>query len=181
MQYSDAWVKIPSKTLEEVTVGIVGVGNVGKALAKKLMRLKCGSILGYDVVRITPPESVEMTDLDNLLLRSDYVCICCCQTEENPGFIGEEFISKMKPKSYLINMARGRLMDEEAIIKALQSHHLSGLALDVFVNEPLPKDSMLRRMPNVILGSHNANSSPKYWEKVHLNTVRNALNCLHDM
>jgi D-3-phosphoglycerate dehydrogenase len=81
----------------------------------------------------------------------------------------------MKPTAYLINTARGPIIDELALIRALQEERIAGAALDVFEVEPLPEDSPLRQMDNVLLAPHNANSSPEAWERVHWNTINNLL------
>lgn len=179
MHYSNKWVKIPSKTMEEIVVGIVGMGNVGKTLAGKLYKLDCKTIFGYDVIKITPPKGVKMMEnLYEMLDACDYVCICCDYNRINFHLVNTEFIHFMKKGSVLINMARGKLVDESALANGLLTGHLRGAALDVFEDEPLSETSVLRRLPNVLLNSHNANSSPLYWEKIHVNTIRNSLKYL---
>jgi phosphoglycerate dehydrogenase-like enzyme len=81
----------------------------------------------------------------------------------------------MKPGAYLINASRGPVVDEVALIEALQNKHIAGAGLDVFEEEPLPQDSPLREFDNCLLAPHNANSSPKAWQRVHESTVRNLL------
>ncbi len=81
----------------------------------------------------------------------------------------------MKSDAVLINTARGPIVDEPALVAALQSGKIGGAALDVFEHEPLPANSPLREMDQVMLGSHNSNSSPAAWERVHWNTIRNLL------
>jgi len=84
----------------------------------------------------------------------------------------------MKPTSYLINTARGPIVDEGALINALKNRLIAGAALDVFEQEPLDESSPLRQMDNVLLAPHNANSSPESWEKVHQNTIQNLIDAL---
>jgi len=84
----------------------------------------------------------------------------------------------MKPTAVVINTARGPIIDEGALVEALQQGLIAGAALDVFEVEPLPKNSPLRSMKNVMLAPHNSNSSPSAWERVHWNTIRNLLNGL---
>jgi D-3-phosphoglycerate dehydrogenase len=84
----------------------------------------------------------------------------------------------MKPSAVIINTSRGPVIDESALVHALQEAHIAGAALDVFEIEPLPKDSPLRRMDDVLLAPHNANSSPEAWERVHQNTIHNLLEAL---
>jgi D-3-phosphoglycerate dehydrogenase len=79
----------------------------------------------------------------------------------------------MKPTAVFINTARGPIVEEKSLIEALQVEHLAGAALDVFEVEPLPSDSPLMKMDNVMLAPHNTNSSPAAWERVHWNTIRN--------
>ena len=84
----------------------------------------------------------------------------------------------MKPNVIVINTARGPLIDEPALVRALQAKKIGGAALDVFEDEPLPDDSPLKQMDNVMLAPHNANSSPEAWENVHHNTINNLLDVL---
>ena len=81
----------------------------------------------------------------------------------------------VKPGAVLINTSRGPVVDQLALVSALQSGRLGGAALDVFEDEPLPADSPLKQMPQVLLAPHNSNSSPRFWERVHWNSIRNLL------
>ena len=181
MKNSNMWVKYQGYTLEELTIGIVGLGNIGRHVAHGLSAFNT-NLLGYDIIsRIPEIPNVEKTpDMETLLRKSDIVCLCCTLNLTSYHLINMKNIFQMKPGSYLINMARGPLVEEEALVKGLMSSHLSGAALDVFEVEPLPETSHLRKLPNVIISSHNSNSSPKYWERVHTNTIRNALKILGD-
>ena len=84
----------------------------------------------------------------------------------------------MKPEAVLINTARGPIVAEDALVKVLEGDRIAGAALDVYEEEPLPADSPLRNLENVLLAPHNANSSPTAWEHVHWNTIRNLLDGL---
>ena len=92
--------------------------------------------------------------------------------------INGDTLALMKPNSVLINTARGPIVEEKALIEALQVKRLAGAALDVFEHEPLPPESPLLKMDNVLLAPHNSNSSPAAWERVHWNTIRNLLDGL---
>jgi D-3-phosphoglycerate dehydrogenase len=118
---------------------------------------------------------VELTSLEDLLVRSDFVSM---NTDLNPTsfhMINERTLRMMKPSAVLINTSRGPVVEEPALVKALQAGWIAGAALDVFEVEPLPQDSPLMKMDNVMLAPHNTNSSPSAWERVHWNTIRNAL------
>jgi D-3-phosphoglycerate dehydrogenase len=173
-----AWQKLPGKSLSECTLGVIGVGNIGKALLRRAapfgMRL-----LGNDIIEIDPAflaeTGVTMTALEDLLAQADYVSLNADLNPTSEHIINADTLAKMKAEAVLINSARGPLVDEAALIEALQKGVIAGAALDVFEHEPLPADSPLKGMDNVMLAPHNANSSPAAWEKVHWNTIRNLL------
>jgi len=113
-----------------------------------------------------------------LLSRSDYVSLNCDLNPTSRHLMNDITLGTMKADAVLINTARGPVVDEPALIRALQAGSLRGAALDVFEVEPLPPDSPLKQIRNVLLGSHNSNSSPRAWEHVHWNTIRNLLDGL---
>jgi D-3-phosphoglycerate dehydrogenase len=113
--------------------------------------------------------------LDDLLARSDFVSVNCDLNPTSLRLIDEEALKKLKNTAVLINTARGAIVDEGALIEALESGKIAGAALDVFEVEPLPENSPLLKMDQVMLAPHNANSSPTAWEHVHWNTIRNLL------
>ena len=175
------WQKIPSKSLSECTLGVVGVGNVGKAVLRRARAFGM-KLLGNDIVPIAPDfileNGVEMTGLQPLLKRSDFVSLNCDLNPTSYHLINSETLSWMKKDAVLINTARGPIIDEPALVAALQDSWIGGAALDVFELEPLPVNSPLRKMANVLLAPHNANSSPAAWDRVHWNTIRNLLDGL---
>jgi len=178
---SGVWDKIPGKALHEMTLGIIGVGAIGKALARRARAFGM-TILGNDIVEIDhvflAETGVRMTNLEVLLSNSDFISINCDLNPTSHHLINAQTLASAKPGAVLINTARGPIVDEPAIIEALQTGHLGGAALDVFEAEPLPHDSPLLKMDNVLLAPHNANSSPAAWERVHWNTIKNLLDGL---
>ena len=175
------WEKIPGKTLSECTLGVIGVGNIGKAVTRRArafgMKVLGTDIIDIDHVFITE-SGIEMTTLEYLLSNSDFVSLNCDLNLTSHHLINAQTLAKMKPNAVVINTARGPIVDEPALIAALQSGQIAGAALDVFEYEPLPHDSPLMKMDNVMLAPHNANSSPAAWERVHWNTIQNLLNGL---
>jgi len=172
------WEKLIGKTLAESTLGVIGVGHVGKAVIRRARAFGM-KILGNDIIEIEPDflleYGVEMTDLADLMVRSDYISVNCTLNPTSYQLINAERLSLCRPNAVLINTARGSIVDESALISALQNGRLRGAALDVFEVEPLPPDSPLRGMAQVMLAPHNSNSSPFFWERVHWNTFRNLL------
>ena len=139
-------------------------------------------LLGNDIVEIdqdfVEQTGVEMTSLVDLLSGADFVSINCDLNPTSYHLINNESLSEMKSNAVLINTARGKVVDEPALIRALSDGVIAGAALDVFEVEPVPKGSPLLTMENVMLAPHNANSSLTAWEYVHWNTIRNLFNGL---
>ncbi len=175
---SGAWEKIPGKSLSEATLGVIGVGNIGKAVTRRARAFGM-KVLGTDIVEIdhvfVAETGILLTDLHSLLSESDFVSINCDLNPTSYHLINAQTLALMKPSAVLINTARGPIVEEKALIEALQAGRLGGAALDVFEVEPLPLDSPLLKMDNVLLAPHNANSSPAAWERVHRNTIKNLL------
>lgn len=175
------WDKLPSRSLSECTLGVVGVGDCGKAVLRRARAFGM-ELLGNDIVEVAPDfvreNGVEMTSLDDLLKRADFVSL---NPDLNPSsfhLINAHTLDQMKPTAVLVNTSRGPIVEEQALIAALQNKQIAGAALDVFEIEPLPADSPLKLMDNVMLAPHNANSSPAAWERVHWNTIRNLVSGL---
>jgi phosphoglycerate dehydrogenase-like enzyme len=172
------WVKIPGRSLSECTLGVIGIGNIGSAVVRRArafgMRMLCN-----DIVPLKPDfvqeMGVEEVKLDELLSQADFVSVNCDLNPTSFHLITTETLEKMKSGAILINTARGPIVDEPALVRALKDGKIAGAALDVFELEPLPVDSPLREMDQVMLGAHNSNSSPSAWERVHWNTIRNLL------
>ncbi|MBI1793539.1 MAG: phosphoglycerate dehydrogenase [Chloroflexi bacterium] len=178
---SGKWEKIPGKALSECTLGVIGVGAIGKAVTRRARAFGM-KVLGNDIIEIdhvfVTETNIEMTNLEYLLSNSDFVSINCDLNPTSHHLINEKTLARMKAEAILINTARGPIVDENALIEALQAKRLAGAALDVFEFEPLPLESPLLKMDNVLLAPHNSNSSPAAWERVHWNTIRNLLDGL---
>lgn len=172
------WEKINGKTLSESTLGVIGVGNVGKAVLRRARGFGM-KLLGNDIVEIAPDflleYGVEMTGLEDLLSRSDFISVNCTLNPTSRHLINADTLKCCKPGAVLINTARGPIVEEPALVAALQDGVLRGAAMDVFEFEPLPSDSPLLKMDRVLLAPHNSNSSPYFWERVQWNTIRNLL------
>jgi len=170
------WEKLPGKSLSECTLGIIGIGNIGKAVTRRArafgMKVYGTDIIDIDHVFITET-GIEMTDLQSLLSHSDFISVNCDLNRTSYHLINHDTLALVKPNAVLINTARGPIVEEKALIEALQSKRLAGAALDVFEHEPLPLGNPLLKMDNVMLAPHNSNSSPAAWERVHWNTIKN--------
>ena len=148
------WTPQEGVQLAGKTLGVIGLGGIGAELA----RIARG--IGMQVIAYnrTPraEASVPLVDIDTLLTRADVVSMNLALNEETRGFLGRERIARMQPGAILVNTARGALIDEAALIEALQSGHIRHAGLDVFAAEPLPPEHPLARMANVTLTAHAA-------------------------
>lgn len=139
-------------------VGTVGLGNIASEAIRLLRVLDVRKFLAFDPYADRDRAErlgVEPVSLERLLRESDYVLVNCPLTAETRGLIGRAQFAQMKPDAVLINTARGPIVDEAALIDALQNGQIAGAALDVFEQEPLSADSPLTKMDNVILTSHS--------------------------
>ena len=173
-----AWRKLPGRALHECALGVVGVGRIGRAVLRRAQAFGM-RLLGNDIVTIpeevTEALGVRMLSLPALLAEADFVSLNCDLNPTSHHLIDRAALARLRPQAVLINTARGPIVEEPALVEALQTGRLAGAALDVFEDEPLPLDSPLRSMDNVLLAPHNSNSSPAAWERVHRNTLRNLL------
>lgn len=150
-----------SKTVTGSTIGIIGFGNIGKYLAKLLSGFDV-EVLASDPYVPTPEFDhfeVESVELDKLLERSDAVSINTALTEETKGLIGEHEFELMKSTAIIVNTARGPIIDENALIDAVEEGKIRGAGLDVFEEEPLPTDSDLHEYDNILTTPHTAGTT----------------------
>ncbi len=152
------WIKkqIKGFELRGKTIGVIGCGNVGIELAKRALAFEM-EVLGCDVVESAVEEAEELgcscVPLEEIARNSDIIAICCPLNDHTRKMINKEFFNLMKPKAFLINTARGDIVDEVALYEALKNGKIAGAALDVFLNEPNP-DPKLIKLPNVIATPH---------------------------
>ena len=151
-----AWQTTIGVGLHGKTLGVIGLGRLGSDVAR------IGTAFGMNVIawsqnltrEKTDPLGVELVDKESLFRRSDVVTVHLVLSDRTRGIIGERELAMMKPAAFLINTARGPIVDEHALIYALRHSVIAGAALDVFDEEPLPADHPLRRLENVVLTPH---------------------------
>jgi phosphoglycerate dehydrogenase-like enzyme len=153
------------------TLGLIGVGGIGRAVA--LM----ASALGMRVIAVRehsekePPQGVDAVyasaRIDKVLAQSDFVVVAAPLTETTRGLINAERLAAMRPDAYLINVGRGPHVDEAALAEALRNHRIAGAALDVFDQEPLPPDSLLWDLENLLITPHTGSLTEKLWQRHH--------------
>ena len=175
------WAKIQGVTLRGKSLGVIGVGSVGRAVVRRAV--STGLIpLGYDIAQVTSSfiaeTALRQVELDELLEQSDFISLNCNLTQTNRHMLGPQQFAMMKHGIYIINIARGALIDEAALTKALEQGKVAGAALDVFEEEPLPPDSPLRQFENCIFGTHNGSNTREAVMRVNELAIRNLLDGL---
>lgn len=170
------WSPFWPDVLEGKTIGIVGAGNIGSRVGRVARAMGMRAIgsrrsaerrmTGREAVATDLDEVVPSMDLDYILSESDYVVIATPLTAETSGMIGAAQIDAMKPTASIINIARGAVIDEPALIAALKDGRIAGAVLDVFSQEPLPPESELWNLDNVIMTPHISGGMPDYMDRV---------------
>ena len=145
--------QVPHVEVNDKTLGIIGAGNIGRSVIKVAKALDM-NILVYTRTPREDEDGIRYVDLETLLRSSDYVSLHCPLTPQTKHIINEETLAMMKPTAFLINTSRGALVDEPALIKALQEHVIAGAGLDVQETEPPVADNPLYTLDNVILTPH---------------------------
>jgi len=155
------WMKHEGMSLSDKTLGIVGLGDIGRGVARRGAGFGM-TLLGYDIVEpdaATLALGLSPASLDELLAASDVIVLCCPLTPETRHIIDAEALAKTKRGVHLINVARGPLVDEPALVEALASGQVGAAGLDVFESEPLPADSRLREFEQCVFGTHNGSNT----------------------
>lgn len=182
-KWRELWSREAGGQLWGETVGIFGFGHIGRAFARKANALRM-RVIAHDPW--AGPwgdleEGVAFVGFDQLLRESDYITIHCNYGPQSHHAFGADVLRRMKPTAYLVNTARGPVVDEKALIEALRSRQIAGAGLDVFEKEPLEPDNPLLRMDNVILSPHIAGSSPGGWARIRRGAARDAARALQGL
>jgi D-3-phosphoglycerate dehydrogenase / 2-oxoglutarate reductase len=152
---------MPIGTIYGETLGLLGFGNIARAVARRGQALEM-TVIAHDPYvdpRIASEMGVELLPLDDVLKRSDYVSSHLPHNRHTHHMLSEALFRLMKPTAFFVNTSRGKVVDEPALVKALQEKWIAGAGLDVFEQEPLPADSPLRELGNVLLAPHLAGTS----------------------
>jgi D-3-phosphoglycerate dehydrogenase len=179
-RWQDRWKDVPVD-LAEKTILIVGFGRIGTRTAKRCAAMDM-HVLVYDPY--VPAATVKAAgyepvgDLDAAVARADVVCIHCPKSPETIGMFNAARLARMKPTAYIVNTARGGLIDEGALHAALSSGKLAGAGIDVFDKEPTPADSPLMKLPNTIVSAHMAGVTVESMDRMAVTTVKNILSVL---
>ncbi len=176
----ESWPAIPGRTLEGKTVGVFGFGRIGKEVAR-VMKTLGTRVLGYSrslTAEIAAEVGAECVPMETLLRESDIITIHINSNAQTRGIIGENEFAIMKRGAYLVNTARGPIVSEPAMIKALETGQLGGVGLDVFDIEPLPMDHPLRRFENAVLLSHRGYATVEVLKERYEQAMENILNYL---
>lgn len=169
----------PIHRLQDQTLGIIGFGRIGTALALKARGLGM-RVVAYDPYvfgAVMKAHGVEPVDFYSLIEESDFISINALLNDETKGMIGYKEFKRMKPSCYVINTARGEIVDQQALVQALNDGLIAGAGLDVTAVEPIPLDAPILNFPNVILTGHSAwysstsDSDSEYWHKAAIQIV----------
>lgn len=152
------WPKVEGITLAGSRLGIVGLGAIGREITRRGIGFGM-EVVAYDPFVDNAPRDVSLVDLHELLATSRFIVLACPLTPETLHLVNAERLAVVRPDAYLVNVARGPVVVEKDLIDILKSGLLAGAALDVFEVEPLPLDSELRTLPNVVLGAHNGSNT----------------------
>jgi D-3-phosphoglycerate dehydrogenase len=170
------WAKPEGVSLGGRTIGIIGLGDIGSAVARRTLAMGM-TVLGADPAPDRRDQAassgVQILDIRHLLPGVDVLSLNCPLTPESRHMIDAQALDQMKQGVWIINTARGGLIDEGALIAALRDGRVGAAALDVFEAEPLPLDSPLRRMDNVILGSHNSSNTREAVNRTSARAIEN--------
>jgi phosphoglycerate dehydrogenase-like enzyme len=178
---SGGWGEFRGAAVHGKTLGLIGFGMIGEAVARRS--------IGFDMpLLIHDPwkadeaaarwPSARFVDLDTLLAESDFVSLHAPNTPETRGMVNDAVFARMKPSAYFINTARGALVEDAALLRALENRTIAGAAVDVYSQEPLPADHPLRHAPNCVLTPHNAFNTVESAERMNSLCAESVLMCM---
>ena len=177
---SGGWAKQTSRSMNALTVNVIGLGDIGSTLAEKLLALGV-TVTGSDpspaAAQWAAHTGVTIGDAKQLAGDADAVMICAPLNDATRGLVDDDFVASMKPGSWLINIGRGPIVVGSAVANGIESGHLAGAALDVFEIEPL-EDERLRQLPNLILGAHNGSNTFEACHRTHVQAIKNLVDNL---
>src|SRR5262249_39129586 len=166
-QKHKAWQRVESEEVADKTLGIVGLGTVGSELAQKAKALGMKVLAIKRTAGQKPPFVDQLGGpefLPRLLEQSDFVVLSLASIPSTEKMIGEKELRAMKPSAYLINLTGGKAVEENALVRALKEKWIAGAALDAFAKQPLPADSELWSLPNVMISARAAGAAALKWE-----------------
>jgi phosphoglycerate dehydrogenase-like enzyme len=158
----------PMTELQDATLGIVGYGGVGRAIAQKARALGMHVVATRRTARASDDDTEVLSGrsgLERVLRDSDVVVVTVPATAQTTQMIGRTELAMLKPNAVFINVARGDIVDEQALIELLRAGRLRGAGLDVFQTEPLPEASELWQLPNVVVLPHVSATTPRFWQR----------------
>ena len=175
-------VRPPMGSIFGETLGIIGTGNIGRMTAEKAKAFKL-KILGFDPYadkNACEAAGITLVDMPTLLKESDYISVHCLLNKETHHFISDQEFGMMKPSAYIINCARGPIIDEAALIRVLQAKEIAGAGIDVFEKEPTEPDNPLLKMDNVVKMPHSAFFSDVAFKRLRISAAQEAARIISD-
>jgi phosphoglycerate dehydrogenase-like enzyme len=172
LQSERTWQPLEGREMSDLTIGVVGLGSIGRRVAQLAVRFGCRVIA---IRRHTGGESAEGVEgiaevltpehLPELMAQSDFVVLALPLTPDTQDLFNDAMFANAKPGAWLINVARGALVDERALVRAVRDGRMGGAVLDAFREEPLPSDSELYSTPNIIVTPHTSWSSGRVLDR----------------
>ncbi|AEN05453.1 D-2-hydroxyacid dehydrogenase [Halolamina sp.] len=164
------WRHFQSFELTDSTVTIVGLGSIGQAVAQRLEGFEVDTIgVRYTPEKGGPTDEVvgfDAREFHDALARTDYLVVACPLSDLTRGLVGDAELATLPPHAAVVNTARGPILDTDAVVEALQTESLRGVALDVTDPEPLPEDHVLWTLENALITPHTGGHTPKHWDRL---------------
>lgn len=176
------WLKTEGRSLAGMTAGVIGLGSIGQAIARRTHAFGM-TVIGYDPFQFDADFlsslGVEQLPLDKVLVQSDVLLIACALTADNHHLIGQQALAMVRPGVFIVNVSRGPLIDENALVAAMADGRVAGAGLDVFESEPLPADSPLRRFADrCTFSTHNGSNTAEAVARINQMTTDIAFDVL---